>query len=205
MDLNTLASAASIEKASAALTNNYFEPIVVSSKAEALAKILELIPEDASVMNGASVTLKEIGYMDLLKSGKHTWNNLHEAILAETDKAKQAELRKQSVLSDFYLGSAHAVTEAGEIVVASNSGSQLPHLAYTSPNIIVVVGTNKIVPALADAFERIEKHIIPLEDVRMKEVYGFGTTHAKTLVLHKENPALGRKVRIIIVKESLGF
>jgi hypothetical protein len=61
------------------------------------------------------------------------------------------------------------------------------------------------VPTLADAFKRIDEHVVPLEDVRMKGVYGFGTTHAKTLILHKENPMMGRKVRVIIVNESLGF
>jgi len=106
-------------------------------------------------MNGASRTLEEIGYVDYLKSGTHGWKNLHEEILAEKDPATQALLRKQSVLSDYYLGSAHAVTQTGELVIASNSGSQLPHLAYTSPNIILVVGTHKIVPTLQDALARI--------------------------------------------------
>jgi hypothetical protein len=117
-----------ITKTTEALKGNNFEPIFVATKEEALAKIQELIPSGASVMNGASRTLEEIGYIDLLKSGKHEWKNLHEIVLKETDKEKQAQLRKESVLSDYYLGSAHALTETGEIVVASNSGSQLPHL-----------------------------------------------------------------------------
>src|SRR6476620_9423364 len=108
MDFTSVASPESIEKTSAALKAHNFEPTLVNSKAEALAKIQELIPEGASVMNGASETLHQIGYIDLLKSGAHKWNNLHEAVLAETDPEKQALLRRQSVLSDFYLGSVHA-------------------------------------------------------------------------------------------------
>ena len=156
-------------------------------------------------MNGASRTLEEVGYIEYLKSGTHGWNNLHEAIVTETDPAKQAVLRKQSVISDFYLGSVHALTETGELLIASNTGSQLPHLVYTSPNIILVVSTKKIVPTLSDAFSRIEEHVVPLEDVRMKSVYGYGTTYTKTLVLHSENPALGRSVKVILVTEDLGF
>lgn len=205
MDFKTLATDQSIVKTLSALSNHNFLPLEVNSKEEALLKIQELIPEGVSIMNGASETLREIGYTDLLKSRNHKWNNLHDVILAETDPVKQMGLRRQSVVSDFYLGSAHAVTETGEIVIASNSGSQLPHLAFTSPNIILVVGSNKITPTLVDAFDRIEKYVIPIEDKRLKEAVGYGTQHTKTLILHKENPVIGRKVNIIIVKEALGF
>jgi L-lactate utilization protein LutB len=205
MDFKRLASPETIETTTAALAERGFTPIVVNAKSEALAKILEIVPEGASIMNGASETLREFGFMDLLKSHAHKWNNLHDGIIAEPDKAKQALLRRQSVLSDFYLGSAHAIAETGEIVVASNSGSQIPHLAYTSPNVILVVGAQKIVPTLTDAFRRIEEHVVPLEDARMKGVYGFGTSQSKTLVMHRENPMMGRKIHVIIVKDSLGF
>lgn len=205
MDFKSLATQETVDKTAGALKNNNFESIVVSSKAEALEKIKTLIPEGVSVMNGTSVTLQEIGFIDLLKSGEHKWNNLHAGILAETDPEKQANLRKLSVISDFYLGSAHAITENGEIMIASNTGSQLPHLVYTSSNIILVVGSQKIVPTISDAFTRIDQQVVPLEDERMKKVYGFGTTHAKTLILHKENAMMGRKIHVIIVNESLGF
>lgn len=205
MDFKTLATSESILRTSAALIENHFEPIQVQSKEEALKKIREIIPDGASVMNGASETLREIGLIDVLKDKDHSWRNLHDGILEETDEVKQGRLRRESVISDYYIGSAHALTENGELVISSNSGSQLPHLAFTSPNIILVVGAQKIVPTLSDAFKRIEEHVIPLEDARMKEVYGFGTLHAKTLILRRENPAMGRKIYVIIVNETLGF
>src|SRR5487761_2201177 len=139
MEYTTLASKESLEKTVAALTANNFMPEVVATKEAALARIKELIPAGASIMNGASTTLQQIGYVAYLKEGTHGWNNLHAAILAETDAAKQGELRKMGVLSDYYMGSVHALTEGGEMLIASNSGSQLPHLAYTSPNLILVV------------------------------------------------------------------
>jgi L-lactate utilization protein LutC len=180
-------------------------PELVETRSDALQKIKELIPQGVSVMNGSSRTLEEIGFVDYLKEGKHGWNNLHEAILAETDPAKQAALRKQSVLSDYYLGSVHALTEAGEMLVASNSGSQLPHLAFTSQNLILVVGAQKIVPTLADAFDRLEKHVVPLEDERMQKAMGTGTYASKVLIINKEQAFMGRKSHIILVNEKLGF
>ena len=194
-----------VERLVKALAERGFLPESVRTGAEALARIKELIPVGESVMNGSSETLEQISFIDYLKSGAHGWNNLHAAVLAEKDSAKQAVLRAQSVISDYYLGSAHAVTEEGEIVISSNTGSQMPHLVFTSPNIILVVSTQKIVPTLTLAFERIEKHIIPLEDVSIQKKYGIHTMRAKTLILHRENPMMGRKVHIIFVGEKLGF
>lgn len=205
MDYGQLATKGSIEKASAALTAHHFKPVALEKGADALEFIKKTIPAGASVMNGASTTLQQIGYIDHLQAGQHGWNNLHESVFAEKDSTKQALLRKQATISDFYLGSAHAVTEEGELVFASNSGSQLPSLAYTSPNVILIVSTKKIVPTLQNALERIEKHVVPLEDERMKNTGASGTAHNKTLILHAENPALGRAVHVVFVQEDLGF
>ena len=204
-NFNQLADNSAVSQTVNSLKANGFLPMVVDSKEEAFEKIQDLIPSDASVMNGTSATLREIGYIDYLKEGQHKWNNLHEKVLAELDPEKQSKLRKTSVISDFYLGSAHAVTQKGEILIASNTGSQLPHLVFTSQNIIFVVGAQKIVSDIDEAFKRLEEHVMPLEDERMKGVYGVGTTHAKTLILHKENPMMGRKIYVIIVNEKLGF
>lgn len=202
---NSLPSGDVVETTQKMLIENGFLCEIVMSGSDALVKIKELITPGASVQNGASVTLDQIGYIDYLKAGEHGWNNLHDAILLETDKEKQTKLRKEAVLSDFYVGSVHAVSTTGELVIASNTGSQLPHLAFTSPNIILVVSAQKITGTLSDALQRVEEYVVPLEDNRMMEQRNIHTLYAKTLILHKENPAVGRKVHIILVNEKLGF
>jgi L-lactate utilization protein LutC len=205
MNYEQIPSKEIIEKTVAALKERGVEAIVVDTKEEALEKIKGLIPAGSSVMNGSSQTLEAIGFIDYLKSGAHGWNNLRAAIAAEKDPTKQAILRKQSVISDYYLGSVHALAETGEFIIATASGSQLPHIAFTSPNLIFVVGAQKIVPTLADAFERVEKYVFPLEDQRMKSTGAPGSMLAKELVFRREHPMMGRKVRMILVKEKLGF
>lgn len=202
---NTLAPQESIDKTMQALLANGFQPEIVENKIEALERIKALIPKDASIHNGGSATLQEIGYIDYLKEGTHGWNNLHANILAETDPEKQNKLRRESAFSDYYLGSVHALSETGEMVIASNTGSQLPHLVFTSPNIVLVVGTQKITSTLVDAIRRLEEHVVPLEDKRIMGVYNMHTMNAKTLILHKENPMMGRNVKVILVKEQIGF
>ncbi len=205
MDYTKLAPPQTVAKTAEGLKPRGFEPIVVENGAKALELIKTSIPKGASVMNGASTTLEQIGFIDYLKSGEHGWVNLHAQILAEKDKEKQAQLRKYSVVSDYYLGSAHVITEGGEMVFSSNSGSQMPHLVYTSQNLILVVSTKKIVPTLQDAFDRIDKHIVPLEDQRMMKLYGIGTRRNKTVILHSESEHAKRSVKVLLVNEDLGF
>ena len=205
MQYNQLASNESIQTTIGELAKHNIEAVVVDTKKSALEKIKELIPSGVSVMNGSSTTLIEIGFVDYLKEGKHGWNNLHEAILAESDPAKQGELRKESALSDYYLGSVHALSETGEFVVASNTGSQLPHIVFTSQNLLFVVGAQKIVPTLSEALKRLEEYVVPLENERSLKAYGAPTALNKIVIFKGESPMIGRKVKMIIVKESLGF
>lgn len=202
---NELVDSSVLDNAVKNLVDHGFIVEVVDTGSQALEKIKTIIPKDASVMNGSSTTLNQIGFIEYLKSGDHGWNNLHANILAETDKDKQAKMRKESVLSDFYLGSAHSVSETGEVLIASATGSQLPHLVFTSQNIILVVSTKKIAKDMNDAMNRISEHVVPLEDQRMKGVGYPGTVYSKLLVLKSEPSMMGRKFNIIFVKENLGF
>ena len=204
-DYDILADEEKINKVVEGLAGRGVEGIVVNNRLEALEKIKSLITAGASVMNGSSRTLEEIGYIEYLRGGQHGWNNLHQAVLAEKDPTKQAILRKQSVISDYYLGSVHAITEDGEMVIASNSGSQLPHIVFTSPNIIFVVSTKKIVPTLAEAMKRLEDHVASLEDKNIMSKFNVHTMLSKIVIFRRENPRMGRKVRMILVKENLGF
>lgn len=205
MNYTTLASSEAVATTIAALAERGVEAFLVETGADVLAKIKEFIPTGASVMNGSSVTLEQVGFVDYLQGGAHGWNNVHADILAEKDPTKQAQLRKQAVLSDYYLGSVHSLAQTGEFVVASNTGSQLPHIVFTSPNIIFVVGTQKIVPTLSDAMKRLEDYVIPLENKHMQELYGVDTFPSKIVTFNRENPRMGRKVRMILVNEKLGF
>ncbi len=200
-----LANQNTVEQTATALKSHGIDPVIVSNGKEAYEKILEMIPKGASVMNGSSRTLEQIGFMEYLKLGNHGWENQHETILKESDPLKQAELRKQALLADYYVGSVHVVTEEGEFLVASNTGSQLPHIVYSSANLILVVGTQKIAANLEEAMKRLTEYVVPLEDENMKNKYGMGTKLNKIVIFKGENPMMNRKITMILVKEQLGF
>jgi len=205
MNYEALPAEEVVARTVAALKERGVEASVVATKEEALAKIKDVVPASVSVANGSSTTLEQIGYIDYLKEGTHGWNNLHDAILRETDPEKKAELRKRSVVSDYYMGSVHAISETGEMVIGSASGSQLPHLAFTSQHLVLVAGTQKIVPTLDAALSRLKDYVFPLEDARMKSTGAAGSLIAKVLIMAHEPSFMGRTVQLILVNEKLGF
>lgn len=205
LDYSALATQEQIERVAAAVTARGVNVEVLDTGADALARVKQLIPAGATLSTGASLTLRQIGLEDLLISKQHPWVNLKDAVLAETDKTRQAELRRQSILAQYFLGSVHAIAETGEIVVASATGSQLAPYAYASPNIIWVAGAQKITPTLEDAIRRVREYNFPREDQRMKETGASGSLMGKLLIFEREAPFLNRHVTLLLVKEVLGI
>jgi L-lactate utilization protein LutC len=204
MKFDELASKETIRKTIEALKGRNIHAEFVDSKEEALKRIINLIPTGKEVMTGGSTTLDQIGFTEMLKSGKHPWNNLKDRILSEKDPAKQNDLRKKSVTSEYFLGSVHAVVENGEILIVNGTGSAIPSNAFSSDNVIWIVGTQKIVPTLEDAFQRVREYCVPLEDKRMKSIGYQGTTIGKYLIFEREINE-NRKINLIFVNEKLGF
>lgn len=194
-----------VQKTADALMNNGFKVTTVDTKVEALSQVQKLIPQGMSVMNGSSTSLEQIGFVEYLQSGQHGWNNLHEAILAEKDPATQMQLRMQSSFAQYFVGSVHAITEAGQLLSASASGSQIAPYAFTAQNLILVASTNKIVANLENGIQRIHDYVFPLEDARMKGVGYPGSVMSKILIHERESTMMGRTITIILVNEKLGF
>ncbi len=179
---------------------------LVETKQAALARLQALVPAGAVVMTGGSVTLTQIGFDDLLISGNHPWRNFKADLLAEKDPVKQFDLRLQGTQAEYFLGSVNAISETGELVFASATGSQLPAYAFTSRNIIWVAGAQKIAPTLDDALRRVREYVLPLEDQRQKNAGNKnGTFIGKILILEREPAYLRRNLNLILVNEVLGF
>jgi hypothetical protein len=205
MRWTTLPDRATVERTISALGQRNIHAQSAGDEKEALARLVDLIPAGADVMTGASRTLDQIGFTDMLKSGEHRWKNVKAEMLAEPDPVKQLELRERATLSEYFVGSAQAVTQAGEVVIASASGSQISAYAYGAKNMIWVVGTQKIVPTLEDALRRVREYTLPLEDQRMKSLGYPGSFLGKTLIFEKEGSQRGRKIYLIFVEKPLGF
>jgi L-lactate utilization protein LutC len=206
MDFSSLPAMDLVQETVTAVGTRGISVELVDTKKDALERIKAIIPAAATVMTGASLTLREIGFEDLLVSKNHPWKNLKDDILAEKDQKKQSLLRKQAIAADYFLGSVHAVSKTGEIVVASATGSQIAPYAFASQNIIWVVGIQKITQSVDQGLARIREYIMPHEEERMRAMTGgkMGTTFGKVLIFAREVPFLGRTVRLMLVKEKVG-
>lgn len=205
MNYTLLASHEQIERTAAAVRERGIKAEIAANGAEALARIKTLIPAGATLTTGASLTLQQIGFEDLLIAKQHPWANLKDEILAEKDPARQRELRTKSTLAEYFLGSVHAIAQTGEIVIASATGSQLSSYAYSSRNVIWVAGAQKITPTLDDALRRVREYSLPQEDQRQKKAGRPGSSIGKLLIFEREAAILGRNVTLILVNEVVGI
>jgi hypothetical protein len=87
-------------------------------------------------------------------------------------------------------------------VIASASGSQLASYAWGAVNVIFVVGTQKLVPTLEAAHQRIYQHSLPLEDARAQAAYGQHSQVGKILEIHQELPG---RIHIVLIRQVVGF
>jgi hypothetical protein len=122
------------------------------------------------------------------------------ALSHDKDADRIRELRSTP---DVIIGSVHAVTEDGQVLIASNTGSQLAPYSYSASKVIWVVGTHKIVKSFEEGIKRINEYIVPLEEEHMQKLYGRGTNVSKLLVFNKE--VAKDRVTLIFVNEVLGF
>src|ERR1700761_6923277 len=163
--------------------------------------VLARIPRGASVMTNTSVTLQEAGITDAVNDSGHY--DSARARMAGLDFATQLpEMKAIGGQPDYALGSVHAITRDGVLVIASASGSQLASYAWGAANVIFVVGAQKLVPTLEAARDRISPHSRVLEDGRAVAAYGQHSYVGKILEIHAELPG---RIHIVLVRQPAGF
>jgi len=201
-DFSAPATEAELEALAGRLRERNFEVVVVNNAAEAKAEVFRRIRDGASVHSGKSKTLEDAGvFEELMRSDR--WDFLRKRT-SKMDRATQGdEIRRITSSPDVMLGSAHAVTEAGQILITSASGSQIGPIASGAGKLVLVIGSQKVVPDLDHAFRRIEEHVFPWEDARLREAMGIGTKITRTLILERDF-VLGRTA-IILVREPIGI
>lgn len=184
-----------------ALEEHGFGVDVVEDFDAAREAVLARIPEGSSVMTNTSVTLQEAGIAAAIDDGER-YESARNKMMALDFGTQLQEMKAIAGQPDFALGSVHAITRDGAIVIASASGSQLASYAWGAANVIFVVGAQKLVPTLEEAHERIYRHSLPLEDARAYAVYGRNSRVGKILEIHEEYPG---RIHVVLILRSVGF
>ena len=201
-EFSQLASDERIASAAESLARNGVKTFVLTSGAEARRLVRSLLVDGAEVFNNTSRTLEAIGVAeDIERSGRYQALRLR---LYQMDREMQRrEMRTLAAAPDYVVGSAHAVTEGGSLLIASASGSQLGPIASGAGHVILVIGGQKIVADLDTGLRRIHEYCFPLEDDRARRVYGVPSGVNNILIINRVL-APGR-ITAILVKERLGF
>lgn len=210
-----------IKKTMANLEKNNMKPYFVETKEEVVPLIKTLIADGESISHGGSETLKEIGAIELLKSGNYDYIDRSGL---EGEALRQSYIRAFGC--DTYLTSVNAVTENGELYNVDGNSNRVACIVYGPRQVIAVVGMNKIVADISEAVTRVKTTAAPPNTKRL----GCKTPCAATgqcISLNKENPMICEgcespqriccnyvisakqrhkdRIKVIIVNESLGY
>ncbi|MBR7161100.1 MAG: lactate utilization protein [Clostridia bacterium] len=153
-----------IEKTIEALKSHRMEVYYVQTPEEAKELALSLIPEGSSCAHGGSVTLSQTGIVDALKTGNYHY--IDRAAPGLTQEQKEEAMRS-AFSADFYLSSANAITENGELYNVDGNSNRVAALLYGAKNVIVVAGVNKLVKDLDAAVLRVKTVAAPQNAVRL--------------------------------------
>lgn len=197
-----LAGDEEIKKTIKSLKVNSIEAIVVKNAKEAKSKVLERLPKNAEVFTMTSMTLESIGLDKEINESKN-YDAVRPKLYAMDRNTQGREMAKLGAAPDWVVSSVHAITQDGHLLIASNTGSQLPAEVYAGGKVIFVAGTQKIVKDTNEGMKRIYEHSFRLEDKRAQKVYGMHSGVNKILIINSE--IVPGRIVLILVKEKLGF
>jgi acyl-CoA hydrolase len=201
-DYSSPVDSATLEITAAALRQRGIQVSIVPNAAAARDAVLTMIPHEASVMTMTSQTNEGIGLYAVLNDITQYPNTvrakLGDATLTERTKKQLA------AAPEYAVGSVHAVTQDGQIIIASGTGSQLPAYSYGADHVIWVVGAQKIVPTYEAAVERLYSYVLPLESERARKAYGVERSNVSQM-LTINNDLSGQRMHVVLVAEMLGY
>ena len=201
-----------VDKVIKALEGNGFKAYFAKSRDEALKIVLDLIPQNAVVGIGGSVTIREIGILDaLVKRGNKVFHHWIDKLSWE----ESFQIRRQEVVSDVFLCSTNALTLDGVLVNVDHGGNRVAAMIFGPRRTIVVLGVNKIVKDLDEALWRVRNIATSTTCKRL----GLNTPCAVTglcqgcrypvkacsvITIIEDKPTFA-DIHVVIVGENLGF
>ena len=201
-DFESPTSETTLEQVAEKMRERNIEVVIVNNGEEARQIVLERIPAGAEVHTGKSKTLKDAGIFDALQEPeKYDW--LRNKFMKMDRKTQGREIRKLIAAPDFMLGSVQALTEDGILVISSATASQIGPYANTAGKVILVVGSQKIVPDLDTAFKRIREHVQPWEEAQLRAAANIWTYVGKILIIERE--WIKERMTVILVREPIGI
>ena len=200
-----------MERTAKALRRNRMLCTCVDTVEEVVPLLKSLLPAGALIGNGRSATLEQCGVMDLVQNGDYDYIDKYAA---KTEEEKW-QMKARVINADFFLASANAITENGEIYELDGHASRIGPIAFGPKNVILVAGYNKIVADLAAAEYRVRSIAAPANAKRQNSAtpcvvtgkcencHSPGRICCSTLILGPQR--IENRIHVILVKEALGY
>ncbi|TXG99870.1 MAG: hypothetical protein E6P95_04240 [Candidatus Moraniibacteriota bacterium] len=204
MNYKQVPSDSVIKKTIEALSARGFAAQLVTTKADAKRAALSLIAKGSEVMTMTSKTLDDVGLAEAINGESSEYVSLKNILMSMDRSTHSREMQEIGAAPAVAMGSVHGITEDGQVIIASATGSQLPAYAYGADKVIWVVGAQKISKNLDDVMKRLNEYVLPLESERARIAYGVeGSNISKLLIMNNEfTPG---RIHVILVQEELGF
>lgn len=146
------------------LEKNGMKAVYVPTGNEALALLKTLLVPGETIGVGGSVTLSEIGALDLIQSPEYKFIDRYEKGLSPEDSFKR---KQECVMAQTFVSGTNAITEEGALYNIDGTGNRLCAFLFGPKRVIVIAGYNKIVPTLQDAMIRMKTICAPANAIRL--------------------------------------
>ena len=146
------------------LEKNKMQPIFAETKEDAKQIVKDMLFDGAVITWGGSMSVIECGIQELIEDKKYNFMNRNRAGITALE---QQECFKASIGADFFFCSSNAITENGELLNVDGFANRISAIAFGPKKVVMIVGKNKIVPDLKEAFLRVKKIAAPKNCVRL--------------------------------------
>ena len=130
---------------------------------EAVKKVSELIEDGSTVTWGGSMTVRNLGIPNALRS-RGTLEVLDRDTVEAPEDVQNIYLR--AFTSDVYLTSANAISEDGVIVNIDGNGNRVAAITWGPKKVIFVIGLNKVAQTVEAALARARSTASPVNAAR---------------------------------------
>ncbi|MDR2702468.1 MAG: lactate utilization protein [Spirochaetaceae bacterium] len=113
-----------------------------------------IVPKGVSIGLGGSETLAALDVLPVLRSGDYDFFDRYNG-------GDHFEICRESLMAEYFLTGANALTMNGEMVNLDCSGSRVAAMAYGPRNVVVTAGVNKLCSNLEEAVKRV-RSIAPM-------------------------------------------
>ena len=147
-----------------AFERNNMSCIVVKNQQELHQYLKNILIDQKKVAVGGSVTLNQLGVIDLIQESDVQFIDRYEEGLSQE---KVVERLREGLLSDIFITSTNALTMDGCLYNVDGRGNRVSAMIFGPKDVYVIAGLNKIFNNEQEAIDHIREYSAPANALRL--------------------------------------